>query len=92
MSAIIDIDGVRGLAPVGRNLPTVSTAPQRAVPATEIDRVELSPMGREFAKILESSSMRRARANAIRSQIENHTYETPERINGTVDRLIDLIG
>ena len=31
-------------------------------------------------------------AHPVRAEIESHTYETPERINATVDRLLDVIG
>jgi len=39
----------------------------------------------------ELSSYRAARARAIREQIEDGTYETRERISGTVERLLDVI-
>ena len=38
------------------------------------------------------SSLRIATTAAIRTEIEDGTYETPERINGTIDRLLDVIG
>ena len=31
------------------------------------------------------------RINAIRQQIDNGTYETPERLDGTADKLLDAI-
>ncbi len=42
-------------------------------------------------QITEQSSLRQARVRAVRAEIGNGTYETPERINGTVDRLLDVI-
>ena len=42
-------------------------------------------------RIVEQSSMRQARVRAIQTEIENGNYETPERISGTVDRLLDVI-
>ena len=42
-------------------------------------------------RIVERSSMRQARVRAIQADIENGNYETPERISGTVDRLLDVI-
>ncbi len=41
---------------------------------------------------LERSSLRRAKLAAVREQIALGTYETPERISGTVHRLLDVIG
>jgi len=35
--------------------------------------------------------MRQARVRAVQADIENGNYETPERISGTVDRLLDVI-
>jgi len=40
---------------------------------------------------LEVSSFRAARTQAIRSEIANGTFETPERIQGTAERLLDVI-
>lgn len=40
---------------------------------------------------LEPSSFRLAMVNAIRARIADGTYETPECINGTVDRLLDVL-
>lgn len=40
---------------------------------------------------LPASSFRTAWLRAIRAEISDGTYETPERINGTVDRLLDVL-
>ncbi|HNQ24433.1 MAG TPA: hypothetical protein PKK06_15210 [Phycisphaerae bacterium] len=37
------------------------------------------------------SSLQQARQAAIRAEIQNGTYETLERLNGTVDRLLDVL-
>lgn len=58
---------------------------------TDGDRVEFSSVGRTLSRVAEESSFRIARVRAIRGEIENGTYETPERINGTVERLIDVL-
>ena len=92
MSTIIDTDGLMPTPPVVRGAPTrnIPTAP--AARAEESDRVELSRFGRELADAMQTSSLRLARTQAIRVEIENHTYETPERLSGTADRLLDVIG
>lgn len=56
------------------------------------DRVEFSGTGRALAASHDASSYRQARVQAVREEIQAGTYETPERINGTVDRLLDVIG
>lgn len=56
------------------------------------DSVEISRLGRTMSRIMNDSSLRLARINALRAQIADGTFETPERINGTVDRLLDVLG
>ena len=55
------------------------------------DRVEISAAAARANEVFEPSSFRLARANAIRAEIENGTFETPERLRGTVDRLLALL-
>jgi len=59
--------------------------------ASETDRVEFSDLGRLLAQIDNRSSFRAAKVNAVREMIREGTYETPDRINATVDRLLDII-
>ncbi len=54
----------------------------------ETDPVEFSRMGRMLAATTDASSMRQAKIQALRAQIADGTFETPERISGTVDRLM----
>ncbi|MCO6435897.1 MAG: flagellar biosynthesis anti-sigma factor FlgM [Phycisphaerae bacterium] len=56
------------------------------------DRVEISSAGRELAESLDKSTFRQARVNAIRESIQAGTYETPERINGTAEKLLNVLG
>ncbi|MEK6800044.1 MAG: hypothetical protein AABZ12_13855 [Planctomycetota bacterium] len=46
---------------------------------------------RAAADAMDQSSFRVAKLRAIRSEIDQGTYENPERINATVDRLIDIV-
>ena len=57
----------------------------------DIDRAELSALGSVLARSVEPSSLTLARAGAIRAEIAAGTYETVERIEGTVARLIDVL-
>ena len=61
-------------------------------PAPEGDTVSLSRFGRVLSHAVEESSFRIARVRAIRAEIESGTYETTERIKGTVERLLDVVG
>ncbi|MFQ5461214.1 MAG: hypothetical protein ACE5E5_01165 [Phycisphaerae bacterium] len=63
-----------------------------AFPLAKGDSVEFTPMSRALpAEVMSKVSLRLARANAIRAEIDAGTYETPERIRGTVERLLDII-
>ena len=53
--------------------------------------VAVTRFGYDLRQIVEQSSMRQARVRAIQSEIETCTYETYERLSGTVDRLLDVI-
>ncbi len=71
---------------------------RRSVPSgtaqysTPTDTVELSTIADSLAKGIETSSLSLARTRAIRDQIARGAFETPERIEGTVERLLDTIG
>ncbi len=94
MSEIINIGSVNShIAPVYApvNPPALREAGQAEAPSAT-DSVEISRLGRTMSRIMNDSSLRLARINAIRAQIADGTFETPERINGTVDRLLDVVG
>jgi len=43
------------------------------------------------SRAVELSSFSLARTRAVRSEIDRGTYETPARVDGTVERLLDVI-
>lgn len=55
------------------------------------DTIELSRVGEALSRAAEMSSFSIARVRAIRAEIEGGTFETPERIAGTVKRLLDVV-
>lgn len=55
------------------------------------ERIEVSSFGDALARAVETSSLRIARTRAIRAEIVAGIYETPERIHGTVERILDVI-
>jgi hypothetical protein len=75
--------------PIASRLPLLETGQTKASSAT--DSVEISRLGGALSRIMNDSSLRLARINALRAQIADGTFETPERINGTVDRLLDVV-
>ena len=58
----------------------------------ESDPVEFSRMGRMLAGASDTSSLRLAKIQSIRAEIADGTFETHDRIEGTVDRLVQVLG
>jgi negative regulator of flagellin synthesis FlgM len=56
------------------------------------DQVEISPAAEAVVRASESGQIRQDLVNRIRAQIADGTYETPEKLNAAVDRLLDEIG
>ncbi len=79
------------LGPYG-TAPKASLAPPSPMTRDAEDTVEVSPRGRALARGAGSSSFVLARIRAVRMEIAQGTYETPERIDGTAARLLDVIG
>lgn len=95
MSDISNIHNVGSVYPVNRPITPdgAATSIRPAVPShPPFDTVEFSPRATALARVAEESSLRIARTNAFRTQIENGTFETPERIEGTITQLLDIIG
>jgi negative regulator of flagellin synthesis FlgM len=73
-------------------------------PSQPVDRVEFSPAAQEAARLAEaasasstgatppSSDVRTDLVNRLRSEIAAGTYETPERLDGALDRLLNQLG
>lgn len=58
----------------------------------ETDPVEFSRMGRMMAGgAADTSSLRLAKIQALRAEIADGTFETQERIEGTVEQLIKVL-
>lgn len=68
----------------------------RAAPPTQgADRVEISPAAEarlRQVQAAESGQIRTELVNQIRAQIAAGTYETPERLDVALNRLLDEIG
>ena len=90
MSEILSIGGISPPFPNGR---LASSHPvHRAGPDPDAQGgVAVPRFSDALRQIVAQSSMRQARVRAVQTEIGNGTYETPERISGTVDRLIDVI-
>ncbi|HVT30676.1 MAG TPA: flagellar biosynthesis anti-sigma factor FlgM [Lacipirellulaceae bacterium] len=80
--------------PHGINPPHISTraaGAQRSAGAGSVDRVDISPAA-EAAMAAEGSPIRHDLVNLIRRQIAAGTYDTPEKMDIAMSRLLDEIG
>ena len=90
MSAIVDISNTFPVPPNASGTLN-STRVVAPVPAQKEDSVEISSIGRSLANVHEPSSLNLARMQVIKSEIQKGTFETSERIMGTVDRLLQVL-
>jgi flagellar biosynthesis anti-sigma factor FlgM len=86
------------ISPIGPNAPITrlqgSTAVQFSQGPQEADRsgsdtVEISDTARYLGEIKKLPDVRQDKVDAAKSAIESGTFETPQRINGTVDALME---
>jgi negative regulator of flagellin synthesis FlgM len=81
--------------PHGVNAPHITnrtTGPQPKTASGPVDRVDISPAAQAASRAAESSKIRHDLVNLIRSQIANGTYDTPEKMDIALERLLDEIG
>lgn len=70
--------------PVQKQLPADAPA---QLPAT--DRLELSGSSHLLQTLKANNGIRAAKVASIKAQIQAGTYETDEKLNGAVDKLLD---
>ena len=56
------------------------------------DELEISEAARLTEQAQQVPEVRQARINSIRAQIAEGTYETPEKLDVAIERLLDEIG
>ena len=88
-----DNSTIRDIFPRLTNGRFASDNPMRRPPAVPDAEggVAVTRFSGALRRIVGQSSMRQARLRAIRAEIEDGNYETPERIGVTVDRLLQII-
>ncbi|UCG16512.1 MAG: flagellar biosynthesis anti-sigma factor FlgM [Phycisphaerales bacterium] len=97
MTDITSVDGYPPTGPVQRN--EASAPPAVAEPGDQVgpgraedDRVELSELGQLLASARDLPDIRMDKVIAVREQIRAGTYETPDKIEITANRLLrDLL-
>ncbi|MBM81249.1 MAG: flagellar biosynthesis protein FlgM [Planctomycetaceae bacterium] len=83
---------VQGAFPVKPVQQTPETAqPTESQSITPQDEVEISSAGRMMETLNQSSELRAERLAQIKSEIESGTYETPDKLEAALERLLDEI-
>lgn len=75
--------------------PHANNAPQAqrpTSPAAGGDQVDISSAAQLMSKLNDIPDIRADRVQSIRQAIANGTYETDDKLDGAVDRLLDEIG
>jgi negative regulator of flagellin synthesis FlgM len=82
-------------SPQGINAPHFSpktAGTQSTGAAGQADRLEISPAANAALQAAEGGRVRTDLVNLIRSQIAAGTYDTPEKMNAAMERLLDQMG
>lgn len=87
MNQVSNISGVYRILPLQQRNTAVAEAPDRSGQRFPRDEVEISEVGALLARA-NNASVRAEKIARIRAQIAAQTFETPERFDGTVERLI----
>lgn len=92
MSLIINISSFQP-AFSATSYQSISDAQQEALRTRDAQSAHTPRDGARSAvsRAADQSSFRIARTAAVREEIASGTYETPERIEGTVDRILDIL-
>jgi len=86
--------GPQGPQPIYPRLAEFTVDAGQAAQAGSVprDRVEISPLGQMLDGIARLPEIRHERVEEIRHQILAGTYETPEKLELAMDRLLDELG
>jgi negative regulator of flagellin synthesis FlgM len=81
------VHGPQGIAAPHANRPAPAAGGSRGIDTT--DTLELSSAGLYAEQLNDIPEMRMDRVNAIRQQIANGTYETDDKLDAALDRMLD---
>ncbi len=70
---------------------TSNSAPTRSS-SNISDVLQISDSARLAGQLSEIPAIRQDRVNSIRAQIAQGTYDSPDKLSGALDRLLDEIG
>lgn len=89
INGINNTNAIRTAANQPLSRPASAEPTSQARPA---DRLELSGVGHLMKVLKADTGIRADKVASIRAQIEAGTYETEEKLNITIDRLIEDLG
>jgi negative regulator of flagellin synthesis FlgM len=69
-----------------------TAASQATSAGSAVDRVEISQAAEAAMKASETGGVRQELVNSLRSQIAAGTYDTPDKMNAAMERLLDQMG
>jgi negative regulator of flagellin synthesis FlgM len=91
ISGTTHVHGPHGInAPHALRRPSETPPTQPAQPP--VDRVEISPAAEAALQAAESGAIRQDVVDRVRAEIAAGTYETPDKLDAALDRLLDEIG
>ena len=86
-------NSVGAASPVHRTTPATAAEPAAPVgPTAPRDEVEISAAGRMLDDASRLGGVREQRLAEIKAAIEAGTYETPEKLQVAIERMLDRIG
>ena len=92
----MQVDGpgsVSGSRPIGQAKPALAPAkPKAAEPISPRDEVEISEASRMFDQLNQSPEVRAERLAQIKAEIDAGTYETPEKLEAALLKLMGEAG
>lgn len=86
-------NNIHGPQPI--RAPHINTAPQQkssTSPAAGGDQLDISAAGEVQSRLSEIPDIRADRVQSIRQAIANGTYETADKLDTALERLLDEIG
>jgi len=83
------VQGAQAITGSHRSASGPATAPASSL--SEVDQLDISPAGELASQSLDATG-REKRVSDIRAAIEAGTYETEEKLNIALDRLLNEIG
>ncbi|MFQ5490662.1 MAG: flagellar biosynthesis anti-sigma factor FlgM [Phycisphaerae bacterium] len=92
MNPISNVNGTSASVPITQTPDTRTRGPGRIEYGHPADEVEISDMGAMLSKLRELPDVRMQKIAGLRAEIEAGTFMTQERIDGTVDRLMEEMG